>query len=162
MASPACTNGVGGSTVHYEAGFTRCHPSDFRVRTVSGVADDWPISYYDLEPYYDENERMMGLAGLAGNPSNPPRSPVPLPPPMMGRGPQIFINAFEKLGWHWWISSRVLVTEDYGEDRLACNYRCGSCGAGCHRKAKGSTDVVYWPEAIRNGVTLKTRAGCGR
>src|SRR5512146_362668 len=36
-------NGVGGSTILYAAHFPRPHPSDFRVRSLDGVADDWPI-----------------------------------------------------------------------------------------------------------------------
>jgi choline dehydrogenase-like flavoprotein len=43
--------GVGGSTVHYAGFCPRFHPSDFRVRTLDGVAVDWPMSYEDLEPY---------------------------------------------------------------------------------------------------------------
>src|SRR5262245_25063015 len=38
-------NAVGGSTVLYAAHFPRFHPSDFRVRTLDGIADDWPIDY---------------------------------------------------------------------------------------------------------------------
>ena len=155
---PGMYHGVGGGTIHYEGGLTRCRPSDFRVRTITGAADDWPISYWDLEPYYDLNERMMGVSGLAGNPGGPPRSAMPLPPAKIGRGPQIFIKGFEKLGWHWWISTRGIVTEPYGEGRLPCDYQCSSCGLGCHRKAKASVDIVYWPEAVRNGVEVKTRS----
>ena len=44
-------NGVGGGTVLYTAHFPRMHPSDFRVRTLDGVADDWPIDYWTLEPF---------------------------------------------------------------------------------------------------------------
>ena len=61
-------NGVGGGTVLYAGHFPRFHPSDFRVRTLDGVADDWPIDYATLAPFYDENDRMMGLSGLAGDP----------------------------------------------------------------------------------------------
>ncbi len=42
--------GVGGSTLHYLAISPRLHESDFRVRSEDGVADDWPITYGDLEP----------------------------------------------------------------------------------------------------------------
>ncbi|GIS93422.1 MAG: hypothetical protein CM1200mP22_06590 [Dehalococcoidia bacterium] len=56
-------NAVGGSLIHWGAHFPRFHPSDFRVKTLEGVADDWPISYEELEPYYDENDRMMGVSG---------------------------------------------------------------------------------------------------
>ncbi len=59
-------NGVGGSTIMYTAHFPRLHPSDFRVRTLDGVADDWPIDYDTLEPFFAENDRMMGVSGLAG------------------------------------------------------------------------------------------------
>jgi len=41
-------NGVGGSTIMYTAHFPRLHPSDFKVRTLDGVADDWPIDYATL------------------------------------------------------------------------------------------------------------------
>jgi hypothetical protein len=62
-------NGVGGSTIMYTAHFPRLHPSDFRVRTLDGVADDWPVDYATLEPFFAENDRMMGVSGLAGDPA---------------------------------------------------------------------------------------------
>jgi choline dehydrogenase-like flavoprotein len=62
-------NAVGGSTILYAAHFPRLHPSDFRVKTLDGVADDWPVDYATLEPYYDRNAEMMGVAGLAGDPA---------------------------------------------------------------------------------------------
>ncbi|MDO8300850.1 NAD(P)-binding protein, partial [Lacisediminimonas sp.] len=64
-------NGVGGGTILYAGHFPRMHPSDFRVRTLDGVADDWPVDYATLEPYYALNDRMMGIAGLAGDPAYP-------------------------------------------------------------------------------------------
>jgi choline dehydrogenase-like flavoprotein len=36
-------NGVGGSTIMYTGNYPRLHPSHFRVRSLDGVADDWPI-----------------------------------------------------------------------------------------------------------------------
>ena len=53
-------NGVGGGTVVYAAQWQRNMPSDFRVRTLDGVADDWPLTYEDLEPYYVRVERDFG------------------------------------------------------------------------------------------------------
>ena len=75
---------VGGSTILYAAHFPRMHPSDFRVRTLDGVADDWPIDYQRLAPYYDINAHMMGVSGLAGDPAYPPKH-VPLPPVALGK-----------------------------------------------------------------------------
>ena len=45
--------GVGGSTIHYAGFCPRLHPSDFRVASLDGVAADWPLSYDELEPYYE-------------------------------------------------------------------------------------------------------------
>ena len=66
------------STILYAGHYPRFHPSDFRVRTLDGVADDWPLDYATLEPFYEENERMMGISGLAGDPAYPPKQP-PMP-----------------------------------------------------------------------------------
>ena len=52
-------NGVGGGTILFGAHMPRFHPSDFRVNSLDGVADDWPIDYTTLEPYFAENDRMM-------------------------------------------------------------------------------------------------------
>src|ERR1700733_6513402 len=66
-------NGVGGGTVMYTAHWPRLHPSDFRVKSLDGVADDWPVDYETLAPFFAENDRMMGISGLAGAPGRPPR-----------------------------------------------------------------------------------------
>ena len=68
----------------YTAHFPRLHPSDFRVKSLDGVADDWPIDYDTLAPFFEENDRMMGVSGLAGDPAVPPRNP-PMPPLPLGR-----------------------------------------------------------------------------
>ena len=67
--SPLMYNGVGGSTLHYGSHIPRFHPSDFKVKTVDGVADDWPLSYQEVEPYYDLNDQMHGVSGLSGDPA---------------------------------------------------------------------------------------------
>jgi len=61
-------NAVGGSTILYSGHYPRFHPSDFRVKALDGVAADWPIDYWQLEPYFAENEKMMGVSGIAGDP----------------------------------------------------------------------------------------------
>ena len=147
-------NGVGGSTVMYAAHFPRMHPSDFRTRTLDGVGEDWPLSYATLEPYFALNARMMGVAGLAGDPAYP-RHELPLPPVPLGSAGQTMAGAFNALGWHWWPSEIAIATRDY-EGRAAC-VNLGPCMTGCAKGAKGSTDVTYWPVALRAGVQLRTQ-----
>lgn len=147
-------NAVGGSTVLYAAHFPRLHPSDFKVRTLDGVADDWPLDYARLEPFYALNDRMMGVAGLAGDPAYPPKE-VPLPPIPLGKLGETIARGFNRLGWHWWPSDSAIVTQPY-EGRAPC-INAGTCTLGCAEGAKASTDITYWPAALRQGVRLKTR-----
>jgi len=147
-------NAVGGSTILYAGHFPRLHPSDFRVRTLDGVADDWPIDYARLAPYYAENDRMMGVAGLAGDPAYPPKQ-VPLPPVPLGKLGETIARGFNSLGWHWWPSDSAIATRAY-EGRAPC-INLGPCITGCAQGAKASTDVTYWPAAVRRGVRLATR-----
>ena len=81
---PLMFNAVGGSTVLYAANWVRFVPSDFRVRTLDDVADDWPLTYEDLEPFYERVEQDMGISGLGGDPAYPPGKAPPLPPLPLG------------------------------------------------------------------------------
>jgi choline dehydrogenase-like flavoprotein len=147
-------NAVGGSTIMYAAHFPRFHPADFRARTLDGVADDWPIDYRRLEPFYDVNARMMGVSGLAGDPAYPAKE-VPLPPVTLGKLGETLARGFNRLGWHWWPSDSAITTREY-EGRAPC-VNAGTCLVGCAQGAKASTDITYWPAALRHGVRLKTR-----
>ena len=147
-------NGVGGGTILYTAHFPRMHPSDFRVKSLDGVADDWPIDYWTLEPFFAENDRMMGVSGLTGDPGFPPRFP-PMPPIPMGKTGTRYGQAMNKLGWHWWPSDTSIATTQY-DGRAAC-INIGHCTPGCAHGAKASTDITYWPHALRAGVELRPR-----
>jgi choline dehydrogenase-like flavoprotein len=152
--SPSMFNAVGGSTILYAGHFPRFHPSDFRARTLDGVADDWPLDYARLEPFYAQNDRMMGVAGLAGDPAYPPKEPT-LPPVPLGRLGETLARGFNALGWHWWPSDSAIATRAY-EGRAPC-INLGPCITGCAQGAKASTDLTYWPAALRGGVRLATR-----
>ena len=71
----------GGTTWHWTGFADRLRPADFRMRSEYGVAADWPISYDDLVPYYEEVERMWGVAGDPDYDwGSPRREPYPQPP----------------------------------------------------------------------------------
>ena len=152
---PLLWNGVGGSTINWAAHVPRLHPSDFKTKTLDGVGDDWPFSYFDLEPYYDLNDAAMGIAGLAGDPAYPPKRSPRMPPLAIGRMGEAAARGFNAMGWHWWPSDAAINTVDR-DDRRACN-NGGPCLMGCPIGAKASADIVYWPAALKNGVELRTR-----
>ena len=149
-------NAVGGSTIGFAGNYWRFAPSDFRMRTQDGVGVDWPISYEELEPFYDINERELGVAGLGGDPCGPPRQPTLLPPAAIGLSGRKLVEAYEKLGWYWWPTEQSITTVAY-DGRPACDHR-GYCTFGCPQGSLSTTDVTYWPKALKLGVRLITNA----
>ena len=149
-------NAVGGGTVIYTAHWQRNMPSDFRVRTLDGVGDDWPLTYEDLAPYYERVEADFGVSGLAGDTAFPPGKGPPLPPaPLAPMGRRV-ARAHNQLGWHWWPAPNAIATRAYGPLR-PCTQRA-TCMWGCVEGAKGSVDITHWPQNVRMGVQLVTGA----
>ena len=149
-------NAVGGSTVLFAAHWQRNMPSDFRVRTLDGVADDWPLTYEDLEPYYEQVENDFGISGLAGDPAFPPGKGPPLPPAPLAPMGQRVARAHNQLGWHWWPAPNAIATRPYKSLR-PCTQRA-TCMWGCVEGAKGSVDRTHWPQNLALGVQLHTGA----
>jgi len=149
-------NAVGGGTVIYAAHWQRNMPSDFRVRSFDGVADDWPLSYEDLAPCYERVEADFGVSGLAGDPAFPPGNGPPLPPaPLAAMGRRV-AAAHNDLGWHWWPAPNAIATRAHGPLR-PCTQRA-TCMWGCVEGAKGSVDITHWPELVHGSVRLVTGA----
>jgi gluconate 2-dehydrogenase alpha chain len=178
-------NQAGGGTVHYGAVSWRMHEDDFRARSqtierygASAIPQDssltdWPLSYADLEPYYDRAEYELGVSGKAGNLQGkkidggnvfeaPRRREFPLPPLLADQGEMLFDAANRKLGHHPFSTPRAIISQPY-QGRAACTY-CGFCQAfGCHVGAKSSILVTKLPEADATGnFKLITGAMCYR
>lgn len=153
--------GVGGSTLVYHAMNPRFHEADFRVRTEDGVADDWPISYFDLEPYYCRVEYELGVSGPDGadaNPFEPPRSrPYPTPGHPLNRASCAIKHGADKLGLHLVREPLAIPTRDWN-GRPAC-INAGTCRFGCKIEAKSSIDVTYIPKAEQT-KNVQVRSEC--
>jgi choline dehydrogenase-like flavoprotein len=55
--------GVGGSGLHWTGVTPRLKPTDFELRSRYGVGRDWPFGYQELEPFYEEAEHVLAVAG---------------------------------------------------------------------------------------------------
>jgi len=150
--TPVNYNGVGGSTINFLGHWPRMRPSDFRAKTLDGVADDWPVDYAMLEPFYNMNDRNIGVSGLAGNPAYPRYEP-PLPPIPIGVLGQTLARGFNKLGWHWWPSDVAILSEDR-DGRQGC-VNAGTCDLGCAAGAKSGANFTYWPVLENAGIELR-------
>ena len=155
--NPLMFAGVGGSATLYAGHWAPFLPSDFRLRSLDGIADDWPFTYEDLLPDLVEVERDVGVSGTRGNPAYPLRDEdFPMPQLPIGKVGMKAIAGLDKLGWHWWPGTMAIASEPY-RGLNAC-VRRGTCMTGCPEGAKSTTNLTHWPEAIRHGARLITGA----
>jgi choline dehydrogenase-like flavoprotein len=149
-------NGVGGGTVLYAAQWPRLLPSDFTRLTDEGVADDWPLTYDELLPFYERTDQQFGVSGLGGDPAFPPGADPPLPPLPIGAGALEVARAHARLGWHWWPAANAILSAPWS-GRHQCVQRA-TCLLGCDEGAKASTDLTHWPAFVAAGGRLVTGA----
>lgn len=155
--SPLMFSAVGGSMIIFAGAWPRMLPSDFRVRSLDGIADDWPLTYEELRPYYERTDRQFGVSGMGGDPAYPPGGEdPPLPPLPVGKGGLRVARAHARMGWHWWPEPNAILSAPY-DGRRPCVQR-GTCQQGCSEGAKASTDLTHWPKAIGLGARLVTGA----
>lgn len=148
--------GVGGSTIHYAGFCPRFHPSDFRVRTLDGVAADWPISYEDIEPYYERMEREYPVSGPSYYPWGKPHG-YPYAPLQAGTAGEQLIRGCTRLGIRVVAGGPVAIPAGRVGKRPHCIMR-GFCLLGCKVGAKSSIMVSHIPDAIAHGAEIRT--GC--
>ena len=141
--------GVGGTTLHFQGEAHRLNKDAFRMKSLFGIAVDWPIEYMDLEPYYTKVENIIGVAGPDDVPYRPRTSPYPLKPHKLSYASQIVEKACKKLGIKLEPNSVAILSQPY-RDAPPCNY-CNGCVWGCPRKDKGSVDVTFIPLAQDTG-----------
>ena len=153
-------NGVGGGTVLYAAQWARLFPSDFIRWTTDGVADDWPVTYSEMAPYYERTDRQFGVSGLGGDPAYPADTDPPFPPLPIGIAGLRVARTHTRLGWHWWPATNAILSAPVGH-RHPCVQR-GTCVLGCAEGAKASTDLTHWPAVVKAGGRLVTGAGVVR
>lgn len=154
--------GVGGSTIHYTGYTPRPQPDDFTIKTDFGVGKDWPLSYWDLESYYDEIEQFLGISGPNPYPWGPSRkSKYPLAPLPLNGAAQLMKSGCDQHGIKTAPAANAILSGTYYRKyvgfRTACSNR-GFCQAGCSTGAKASMDVTFIPMAEHFGAEIRT--GC--
>jgi glucose dehydrogenase len=150
------TRGVGGSTWHWAGSVLRYRPTDFRMKSRFGVGVDWPIGYEELAPFYDEAERLLGVAGSNAESWGAPRAsdyPMPAIPPSYLDS--VVGGVLGPLGMSLAVFPQARNSMLY-DDRPQC---CGnaSCVPLCPIGAKYDASV-HATKAEKSGVRLETSA----
>jgi choline dehydrogenase-like flavoprotein len=147
---------LGGRTNHWGRISLRFGPDDFRGKSTDGLGDDWPISYDDVKPYYDNIDRFIGLYGSNEGLRNHPDG-IFMPPPKPRCHELLVKKASDKLGITC-IPARLSIITKPLNGRQACHY-CGQCNRGCSVKANfSSPDVLIAPALATGKLTLITNA----
>lgn len=141
--------GFGGSTLHYVGEAHRLHPESFRLHTDHGVGADWPLTYNDLDPYYQRVEALVGVAGPSVPGGRPRSASLPLPAHPLSPAAEVLSRAGARIGLTFEANTRAALSQTYDE-RPACNY-CAQCSRGCPIGDKGSADVTFLRHAERTG-----------
>ena len=154
--------GVGGSTLHYTAYVPRPQPDDFHLYSDFGVGVNWPIGYNDLEKYFDEIEKFLGVSGPADYLWGAKHgSSYPLPPLPLNGAAQLMKRGCDKLNIKTSPAPNAALSAPYFQKdigwRAACTNR-GFCQAGCTTGAKASMDVTYIPLAIYHGAEVRSKS----
>jgi choline dehydrogenase-like flavoprotein len=147
---------LGGRTNHWGRISLRFGPDDFRRHSIDGLGDDWPISYDDLKPWYDEVDRLIGLFGSAeGLPNHP--DGIFLPPPRPRCYELLVKRASDQLKIPC-IPARLSILTRPLNGRAGCHY-CGQCSRGCAVNANfTSPNVLILPALATGRLKLVTGA----
>jgi len=149
---------VGGSSNLMSGFFHRLKPNDFRLLSKYGEIKygnivDWPITYDDMEPYYEKVERIVGVSGkYKKHKFSEPRSTTDYPYPSTAEHhiSSLIDNACFDLNISNFPVPRAILSKADG-DRGACYYS-GYCGSyGCNSRAKGSSRVSLLDKAVKTG-----------
>ena len=148
---------VGGGTVHWQGWLPRFTPNDFRLRSIAGelpgtTLADWPISYDELEPYYDRVEWAFGVSGHAGaNKYEGPRTRgYPCPPMPQSRYAQKFHEGCEKLGWNSFPTPQAALSQPFN-GRPATVVSAFAQQHGDPTGTRSSALNVFIPDALATG-----------
>jgi len=139
---------VGGRTNHWGRISLRFGPDDFRRKSIDGLGDDWPISYDDVKPWYDEVDRLVGIFGTnEGLPNHP--DGIFHPPPKPRCWELMVKDASDRLNVTC-IPSRLSIITRPHNGRPACHY-CGQCNRGCAINANFTSPGVLIDPALQTG-----------
>ncbi len=148
---------VGGKTFCWARESYRYSDNEFKAASRDGYGEDWPISYKELEPYYDRVESFIGVsASREGLPQFPDGQF--LPPMALSCGAAQAQDVIgRKFGWRV-MPDRVAVLTVPHRGRPACHY-CDECQRGCFTASYFNSPSVTLPAAARTGkLTLVSDA----
>jgi glucose dehydrogenase len=146
---------VGGSAMHWGGVTNRFSEEDTRLRSMFGLAVDWPITWTELERYYCAAERRIGVSGDPSPfPEDKRSEPYPMPGmPLTWNLLQLKAWA-EKSGIPFGGTPQAKNTRPY-DSRGECK-RCNTCSV-CPTEARYAPDHTFKSLLASKAVMLHDR-----
>ena len=153
---------LGGSSNFMSGYFHRLKPNDFKLASSYEIPKDsnivdWPISYDDMEKYYEKVERVVGISGKVQEYEfSEPRSTKDFPYSALEENKIVDLidKSCKELNYKSIKTPRAIITKQKGH-RNPCYYSnyCGSYP--CSSAAKGSSRASLIKDALlTNNVTI--------
>jgi glucose dehydrogenase len=147
---------VGGLAMHWGGVTPRFTPEDFRQRSLFGVGTDWPISYEELDPFYQEAEELIGVSGERGPAALDARTKsFPMPALPLTYNLELLKAWATNAGIATWSQPSAKNSIAYGGRAQCC--RNDTCTPVCPIGAKYSPDFTWKPLRAANKVRLVPR-----
>src|SRR5689334_4181806 len=147
---------VGGLALHWGGVTPRWSPEDFKTRSLFGVGTDWPITYDDLDPYYQEAEALIGVAGEQGPAAMDPRGkPFPMPAIPLTYNLELLKGWASQADIAMWSQPSAKNSRPYDGRAECC--RNDTCTPVCPTGAKYTPDVTWDRLRAAKRVTLYPR-----
>lgn len=152
---------VGGRSLSWGRQSYRMSDLDFKAASHDGYDVDWPVSYEQMVPYYEEVEKYVGISGMAENLPQLPDS-IFQPPMDFTCTEQHFREQVKaKMGRTVTMGRAAILTRKL-RDRQPCHY-CGPCERGCSTNSYFSSPFTTIADAKATGrLTLITDAAAAR
>jgi glucoside 3-dehydrogenase (cytochrome c) catalytic subunit len=153
---------LGGKTNIWGRLALRLSDYDFKGKTHDGYGEDWPLSYADIEPYYDKVDLLLGIAGVKENLKQLPDGKFQRPF-KLNAAEVTLRNALQKMGrtatpYRAGVTTDGLVHNKYRSKcygRGACGRRAGGCDI--HAAFDSPTGLIF-PARDTGRLTIRANA----
>lgn len=135
------TMAVGGSAMHWQGHANRFSMEDLRLKSLYGLATDWPLAWEELEPFLGEAERRIGVAGEPSpHPEDARSEPYPMPPIPLTYNLEQIRQWAERADLQFYGCPLARNSRPY-DGRAQCS-RCNTCTV-CPTGARYSPDFTF-------------------
>jgi choline dehydrogenase-like flavoprotein len=159
------TIAFGGGSNCWWGNAPRFLPADFKMKTLFGVGEDWPLSYEDLAPYYERVEAEMALSGPPAPWPFPRSAPYTQPPHRLNAPEELLKRAYPDAFFNVPTARARIATE--GRGACCANGICHLCPVDAKWTVQNSFTRVYDDPRVTvvtgaEALAIDTSAGVAR